>query len=131
MGILGFLLKLKGVVGAVLNVLFKYWKVVLVLLACLYVWWLNSKVDSLSQENSTLSTTVFKQDSVITTQLTKLYQDSVVYKTQIIDLQVLTKELSSEKKELLDKNKQLNSVINGTKCVKNLWGKKVRITDCD
>ena len=131
MGILGFLLKLEGVIGTILEVLFKYWKAVLVILSCLYIWWLNSKVDSLSQENSTLSTTVFKQDSIITIQLTKLYQDSITYKTQIIDLQVLTKELNSEKKELLDKNKQLNSVINGTKCVKNLWGKKVRITDCE
>ncbi len=114
------------------SALINNWKLVLIGTAILYVIFLEKRNNTLKTENLTLSATVFKQDSLLSVQSNKLYQDSVVYVSQIHDLQSLVKETSDNNKKILQENKDLRSVILGNKCLKSgLFGKKINITNCD
>lgn len=132
MALLKILSKLGGVFTWALDLIIKNWKVVFVLIGLGYAALLKVSNNSLKIENLSLSNTVFKQDSLITVQKSRLYQDSVVYVSQIHDLQLLVKETSDNNKKTLKENQDLRSVILGNKCLKSgLFGKKINITNCN
>ena len=132
MTLLKILSKLGGVFTWTLDLIIKNWKVVIVLIGLGYVVLLKVNNNSLKSENLYLSDTVFKQDSLIVVQKSKLYQDSVVYVSQIQDLQLLLKETVDNNKKLIKEKQDLTNVILGNKCLKSgLFGKKINITDCN